>query len=1292
MKQPILSFRPVLALFPAVLLFLLTGVGLHGQCVSGITQWPQNTIYPVAGAWQTASTTMYAGDYAKFSVTAGQTYEFSLCALDGGITGYDSELTLFNDAAPSLPLAYADEVCGSDARITWFATFTGLLRVQVNEYNCLSNQVFTTLRYRIIQSSNPPQNDNCAQATPLAIGSACNPVQGTTLGATPSGMSTGCQGQPDDDVWYKFTTLNSNDVSLFVTPSGTDFDAVVELFTGNTCASLISVHCMDNGAGGAEEGVNISQLSPGQTIWVRVYDYYSTAPANPNFTICAYQATQGVPGDECSSVLPITVPQTCSAPLSGSFSNFSPTSDIAIACDGGVKDAWYRFTIPTETFYMDIDPAGLSDPAFEYFSGTCGSLTSLGCVNNYAPGVTEQVLFYEGTVGATIYLRVYDAAGNTASNQNYSICLYQQRGSSAPVNDACQGAGVLVAGSTCAGIVGTLQNAGPSSPTSSCGGVNTDDVWYQVIAADTAVTIQISPNGLIDGVMEIFTGTCSSLVSRFCIDDTRIGEAETVSLGGLQAGQSVYVRYYDYQSASASDQTFSICAWWEAPQCSISTPVISAGGPTTVCDGPVVLSTSPQPGVEYRWYRNGTLISAATANNYQATQSGSYTLVVSKGLNCTASSNALLITINATPIAQISVQGSPVLCQGGSIQLTALEQAGASYQWRLNGQAIANAGNRIYNATETGAYSVTVSLNACTATSSAIQISTRQSPPAAIVPEGSTSMCPGSSVKLNGPSGSGFSYQWLRDGVVIAEATGQNYQASIAGSYTLRVDDGVCSAVSSPVVLSILTVPVPVLTAGSSSTICQGATVNLSTVHQAGNTYRWQRNGVDIQNVTSSSYLTGDAGNYTVWVTYTSTCSAVSNSVTVTVNPLPPAQVQAGGATTFCLGGSVLLQAPAGNGYIYQWRRNGIDLQGVVNRQIQVSETGQYSVKVSDQNGCFSESAALQVNVAGAQATISLNGPAAICDGHSVLLQANTGFGLAYEWYKDNVLIPGETQSSYQATLGGNYTVKITDPNTCSTLSPAQTITVGQNPEKPLIHADSRLEFCAGEQVELSTPLAQNYQYQWLINGQILDQATFRIYTANTQGLYSVRVQNAAGCQNTSESVEVIVNALPLVSLMIQPSELCEQAEPVVLNGGNPAGGIYSGNSVADGMFNPATAGIGMTQIIYTFENSKGCIASDTAGIQVDNCAGLNAGPEARVEVFPNPFLSHFLIRSKKQISEVKMLDMTGRIVYAKTLSDLQEEIFCHPTWFAGGVYLLQLTLPDGIQVFRLVKSSGQIP
>jgi uncharacterized delta-60 repeat protein len=140
-------------------------------------------------------------------------------------------------------------------------------------------------------------------------------------------------------------------------------------------------------------------------------------------------------------------------------------------------------------------------------------------------------------------------------------------------------------------------------------------------------------------------------------------------------------------------------------------PTITAGGPTTFCDGgSVTLTSSSASGNQ--WCLDGNPIVGGTNQNYIATASGDYTVVV-RGL----SSAMITMTVNPIPeMPKITPSGLETLC-GSSIVLTSTSASGN--QWYLNGNHINGATNQQYVATVPGNYAVIVTASGCSSAASA---------------------------------------------------------------------------------------------------------------------------------------------------------------------------------------------------------------------------------------------------------------------------------------------------------------------------------------------------------------------------------------------------------------------------------------------------------------------------------------------------------------------------------------------------------------------------------------------
>lgn len=136
-----------------------------------------------------------------------------------------------------------------------------------------------------------------------------------------------------------------------------------------------------------------------------------------------------------------------------------------------------------------------------------------------------------------------------------------------------------------------------------------------------------------------------------------------------------------------------------------------------------------------------------------------------------------------------------------------------------------------------------------------------------------------------------------------------------------------------------------------SSTICEGQSVTFNNTTTGGTTYSWSFPGGTPSTSTAQNptvtYAT--AGTYNVSLTATnangSNTSTQNNYITVSGIPATPS-ISAGGATSFCAGGSVVLTAPSSSAYSWS---NGSSTQSIT-----VTTAGTYTVQVSNAAGCQS--------------------------------------------------------------------------------------------------------------------------------------------------------------------------------------------------------------------------------------------------------------------------------------------------------------------------------------------------
>ena len=454
-------------------------------------------------------------------------------------------------------------------------------------------------------------------------------------------------------------------------------------------------------------------------------------------------------------------------------------------------------------------------------------------------------------------------------------------------------------------------------------------------------------------------------------------------------------------------------------------PIVTAGSAITFCNGGSVTLTS-NAGSGNQWYKDGIAINGSTGSTLNITTSGSYTVRVTVNGCESAASNAIVVTVNPTPpTPTITAGGAIIFCAGGSVTLTS--NAANGNQWYKDGVAISGSTGVTYSATTSGSYTTKATVNGCESpVSNAIVVTVNPTPPTPTIAAGTaTAFCTGGSVTITSNASNGN--QWYKDGVAIGGSTSTTLNVITSGSYTVKATASGCeSAASNAIVVTVNTIPsTPTITAGGSTTFCTGGIVTLTSNAVNGN--QWYKDGVVISGSVGTTLNVNSSGSYTTKVTLGGCESAASNSIVVTVNTIPPTPtVTAGGATTFCVGGSVILTSNAATGN--QWYKDGVIISGSTSTTLNVTTSGSYTVKAT-LNHCeslVSNAVVVTVNPVPATPTITQNGN-----------QLSSSAVSGNQWYLNAGIIAGATGQNYTASTSGNYTVQVTVNNCTSAFSAA---------------------------------------------------------------------------------------------------------------------------------------------------------------------------------------------------------------------------------------------------------------
>jgi hypothetical protein len=300
----------------------------------------------------------------------------------------------------------------------------------VTAYNASTNSTGCTVRSFTTTSTPPPANDNCAGAVTLTVNPdlACGvTTSANTLGASLSMAAAPCNGNPDDDVWFKFVaTSTAHTVALsniVSTGTTTASDMYFQVLSG-ACGSQTSLLCSDPNTG------MVGGLTPGETYYVRVYAY-SGAGYNTSFNICIGTPPPPPVNDACSGALPLTVGGTFAANAI-TTTNVGAVTDGTTSCQTSRGDnVWYTVVVPAsgsltiET--QSVSGSGLTDTILSVHSGACGSLTSIGCDDDNGVDNYSLVTLTGQTPGATLYVSVWrytGSAGGGSTTGQFMLSAY----------------------------------------------------------------------------------------------------------------------------------------------------------------------------------------------------------------------------------------------------------------------------------------------------------------------------------------------------------------------------------------------------------------------------------------------------------------------------------------------------------------------------------------------------------------------------------------------------------------------------------------------------------------------------------------------------------------------------------------------------------------------------------------------------------------------------------------------------------------------------------------------------
>lgn len=299
---------------------------------------------------------------------------------------------------------------------------------------------------------------------------------------------------------------------------------------------------------------------------------------------------------------------------------------------------------------------------------------------------------------------------------------------------------------------------------------------------------------------------------------------------------------------------------------------------------------------------------------------------------------------------------------------------------------------------------------------------------------------------------------------------------------------------------------------------------------------------------------------------------------------------------------------------------------------------------------------------------ISAAGPTVFCTAGNinVTLNASAGAGNIYQWFRDGNPIPGATNASFQATLAGDYTVRI-DSNGCTNTSAVTRVDNLAMP-LPLVHPAGYPVLCSGDSITLvANAGVTGAAYQWQFQGYDIPGATNASYTVTSPGNYNV-VTSKYICNASSPGINVVPASQPTPMIEEETAGTYKlKTQPVYISyQWRRDGADIAGET--NFAITPKQNGS------YTVVVSNGGCDAESQPIIVSSVGVNNIyNNGAAVSVYPNPASAAININAPEQ-SQVIISSLDGKTTLQQVITNNPIDI----SSFANGIYLIKITNADG--------------
>ncbi|MCF8429828.1 MAG: T9SS type A sorting domain-containing protein [Bacteroidia bacterium] len=394
-----------------------------------------------------------------------------------------------------------------------------------------------------------------------------------------------------------------------------------------------------------------------------------------------------------------------------------------------------------------------------------------------------------------------------------------------------------------------------------------------------------------------------------------------------------------------------------------------------------------------------------------------------------------------------------------------------------------------------------------------------------------TAICFGASKFLNATNPSS-TYLWSNS------STNSTILVNTSGQYWVQVSNSNCTSYDT---INIAVNPIPPvlnLSGLGFNGTCGIDSVLLTVPNNISYKYRWLLNGLNTSNSgdTLNQFFAKNSGTFTVKTTNMFGCSSLMKDTIITLATSRQNAPAIAGNTSFCEGGSLILNASTINNVSYRWiGPNGFNAntQNIQILNTNVNASGLYSVYViknSPVNGCDTSSIIstfVTVYPKPIIQSLLVSGNLLFCNGDSVILSINNQPGNNYRWLKNavNTVNSGDTLNTYTALNSGTYTVKVTNASGCFSIMRDTLVTVNPIPNTTAINGNNNVLIGSTNNYNVTNTIGSNYS--WTVNNGTINSGngtnSISVTWGANIGIGSISVieTNISGCLGITKTLNI---------------------------------------------------------------------------------------------------------------------------------------------------------------------------